>query len=666
MLRLERILAGTAIALVLAFSPTNLGAQTLDAAAIDAAIPVPEPADVPPPTAADVGGPATATTAPAATTPAATEAAPPAAAASTEPETPQPPAAQQVVVSPDQPVIDALRELIPAKLARMIDRKADRTAVEAFYHGRGFAPMWIENGAANERAKAAIAHLAVADADGLDPADYGTPVFKTGADPAALAEAEIRLTAVVLTYARHAQVGRMHYSRVSADIGYPTLISPEPAEILANVAGSKNVRDTLAGYNPPHAAYKALKAKLAEARAHKGEAGPVRISGGPVLKVVTTKATKSKPAAEITMQDNRVPLLRQRLDVQSDAGDTTYDRALADAVAKFQKQKGLAANGQLNSATLEALNGPRRDRDAEIIVANMERWRWLPRDLGKNHVVLNIPEYMLRVYRDGAVVWQTRVVVGKPSTPTPILTETMKFITVNPTWNVPPSIIYNEYLPAYQQDPTVLQRMGLKLSQNPDGTIHISQPPGERNALGRIRFNFPNKFLVYQHDTPDKHLFAHDKRAYSHGCMRVMDPVKYGEVLLSIALPKEGYTQERLRKMFGNSEVDIRFPTPIPVHITYQTAYVDDSGKLVIRDDLYGRDTRTMAAIKNEDRRVAEIPVAREQVNHVRPVRLNTFGSNTFGMNTFASEQSFFDRLFGNPIQPPPAPVNNRRRSVVR
>jgi L,D-transpeptidase YcbB len=650
MLRLERILAGTAIALVLALSPASLGAQTLDEAAIDAAIPVPEPADVPPPTLADVGGPTTSAAAPSATE-AAPPAVPPKELAAPEPSAP---AVQQVVVSPDQPVIDALRELIPGKLARIIERKAERAAVEAFYNSRAFAPIWIENGAANERAKAAIAHLAAADADGLDPADYATPVFRTGAEPAALAEAEIRLTAMVLTYARHAQVGRMHFSRVSADIGY-TLNPPDPVEVLVTVAAANNVRDMLGSYNPPHAAYKALKAKLAEARAHKGEAGPVRIPGGPVLKVITTKATKNKPAAEITMQDNRVPLLRERLGVEGDANDTTYDRALSDAVAKFQKQKGLGANGYLNTATIEALNGPRRDRDAEIIVANMERWRWLPRDLGKAHVVLNIPEYMLRVYRDGAVIWQTRVVVGKPSTPTPILTETMKFITVNPTWNVPPSIIYNEYLPAYQQDPTVLERMGLKLTQNRDGTVHISQPPGERNALGRIRFNFPNKFLVYQHDTPDKHLFAHDKRAYSHGCMRVMDPVKYGEVLLSIALPKEGYTQERLRKMFGNSEVDIRFPTPIPVHITYQTASVDEAGKLVIRDDIYGRDTRTLAAIKNEDRRFADVPVERTQANHVRPVRLNTY----------ASEQSFFDRLFGNPIAPPPAPIN-RRRSVVR
>jgi murein L,D-transpeptidase YcbB/YkuD len=249
-------------------------------------------------------------------------------------------------------------------------------------------------------------------------------------------------------------------------------------------------------------------------------------------------------------------------------------------------------------------------------------------------------------------------VVGKPDKATPILTETMKYITVNPTWNVPPSIIYNEYLPALQQDPTVLERMGLKLEQNRDGSVHISQPPGERNALGRIRFNFPNKFLVYQHDTPDKHLFAHDKRAYSHGCMRVQDPAKYAEVLLGITLPHEGYTAERIKKMFGNSEIDIKFPTPIPVHITYQTAFVDDAGKLQIRDDVYGRDARVLAALKGDERRMADVPMDRPQPSYARPpARL----PDRFASGGYNGGGSFFERLFGGGPSEPPAPARNRR-----
>jgi L,D-transpeptidase YcbB len=203
------------------------------------------------------------------------------------------------------------------------------------------------------------------------------------------------------------------------------------------------------------------------------------------------------------------------------------------------------------------------------------------------------------VQKDGGNVWTTRIVVGKPSQATPLLAASMKYITVNPTWNVPPSIVQNEYLPALQQDPTVLSRMGLKVVNNPDGSIHIYQPPGDGNALGRIRFNFPNKFLVYQHDTPDKQLFAHETRAYSHGCMRVQDPVRYAEVILSIARPNDGYTQDRIRKLYGPSEVDIQLPQHIPVYLTYQSATVDD-GKLHIRKDIYNIDGKTIAAIKSE------------------------------------------------------------------
>src|SRR5674536_69974 len=134
-------------------------------------------------------------------------------------------------------------------------------------------------------------------------------------------------------------------------------------------------------------------------------------------------------------------------------------------------------------------------------IVNMERWRWLPRDIGNPHVIVNVPDYTLTLYNNDKVYWHTKIVAGKPGKATPMVSAEMKFITVNPTWNVPPSIIENEYLPALQQDPQALDRIGLKLVQDADGTVHISQPPGAGNALGRIRFNFPNKFLVYQHDT---------------------------------------------------------------------------------------------------------------------------------------------------------------------
>jgi hypothetical protein len=173
---------------------------------------------------------------------------------------------------------------------------------------------------------------------------------------------------------------------------------------------------------------------------------------------------------------------------------------------------GLRFRGTLPAA---AGAGPRLDSATPLAPASHpQRWRWMPRNLGQTYVMLNIPDYYLRVYHDGHKVWQTRVVVGKPDHQTPLLTETMKYITVNPTWNVPQSIIYNELLPIYEtSDPQIFERQGLKVERNPDGTVRVYQPPGERNALGQIRFNFPNKFLVYQHDTPERYYFSQEPTA---------------------------------------------------------------------------------------------------------------------------------------------------------
>jgi murein L,D-transpeptidase YcbB/YkuD len=507
------------------------------------------------------------------------------------------PAVEAPPLTMDQKVAEKIHELLATKADRFLDRKANKAAVEAFYAARAYAPLWVEDGVESRRAKAAAAYLAGSDADGLDPADYPVPAFGRD-DPGALAEAELKMTASVLTFAHHASNGRIHYSRVSNDIQF-TLVPPEPADVLGKMADAKNAGQALDSFNPPHAAYKALKAKLAEARGGGGGGGAARISNGQNLK--------------IGMDDPRVPALRARFGA-AEADNTTYDKALSDAVKKFQQGRGLQPTGVLTNALLDGLNGPRRDHDADIIIANMERWRWLPRDLGKAYVMVNIPEYILRVVDQGQIAWTTRVVVGQPgSKATPLLTETMKYITVNPTWNVPQSIIYNEYLPAYAQDPTVLARMGLVMDRNRDGSVHIYQPPGAGNALGRIRFNFPNRFSVYQHDTPDKYMFAHDKRAYSHGCMRVQDPDKYAEVLLHIANPREGYSAERIRAMYGTGERDIQLQTPIPVHLTYQTASVDAAGHLVIREDIYGRDARLLAALKGEDRRIADTPLTAER-----------------------------------------------------
>ncbi|EAQ34966.1 hypothetical protein NB311A_10915 [Nitrobacter sp. Nb-311A] len=563
----------------------------------------------------------------------------------------------------DQPAAEKLHELLDANATKLFSRKAERAAVEKFYTARSYAPLWTAGGTLNTQAQGVIARLRDAAADGLNSSDYPVPDFAAASSPEQLAEADLKLTASMMDYARQAQSGRMHWSQVTADVQYPE--HPiDPEQVLTNVTTAKDSSAALDSYNPPHELYRELKQKLAELR--KASEGPlIEIANGPGL-VFRKNAV---------MEDPRVPQIRARLGMTQNPDDTRFDADVAAAVREFQARHHLKPDGILGNNTVRALNGPKKDHTIDTIIVNMERWRWLPRELGAPslddaYAILNIPDYSLKVMQHGAQIWSTRVVVGKPGLhATPLLTETMKYITVNPTWNVPPSIIYKEYLPALQQDPTVLSRMGLKLERDRNGGIHISQPPGERNALGRIRFNFPNKFLVYQHDTPDKHLFSKNKRAFSHGCMRVQNPDQYAATLLNIVLPQEHYTPEKIRSMYGRNEFNINFPTPVPVHITYQTAFVDQAGKLQLRADVYGRDAKMLALLRNSNGRDLETVVAHAQPNYSRP-RGNipqgmAFNENRgFGGGFDNGGPSFFERLFG--FQTPPPQYDDRRRPIYR
>jgi murein L,D-transpeptidase YcbB/YkuD len=675
-----------------AFAQGDPARSTLADLAIDAAIPRPEPANVPPPTINDFkpdtaasvpdaakttetaieSKPAETAAAPAGDTKkdetATTTATPPAAMATPTVEPAKEPVKAASNVAPaDQPVADKLHEMLGAKTSKYFDRKGERAAVEKYYSTREYAPLWTQSGALTASARGVIARLKDAAADGLNAADYPVPDFAAATSTDSLADAELKLTASVLDYARQAQNGRMHWSQVSADILYPDHPT-DPAEVLANVSTAKDSSAALEGYNPPHKLYRELKKKLAELRGQ-GEGPVVQIADGPVLKYTPARGKKQP---EIVVEDPRVPQLRAKLGITENAGDTRYDAKIAEAVRKFQEGADLKPTGVLDDRTVKAINSPKRDRAIDTVIVNMERWRWLPRQLGapslgNAYVILNIPDYTLRVMQNGAPVWTTRVVTGKPGMhATPLLTETMKFITVNPTWNVPPSIIYNEYLPALQQDPTVLQRMGLKLERGRDGSIHISQPPGERNALGRIRFNFPNKFLVYQHDTPDKHLFAKEERAFSHGCMRVQNPDQYAATLLGITLPNGRYTAEKIRSMYGQSEIDIKFPTPIPVNITYQTAFVDDAGKLQVRKDVYGRDAAMLSILRGGKGKDLENVIARSQPSYSRPAGSSLPANVAFNNDYGNSGPSFFDRLFGPRTPPPPVRAQRPRRAIPR
>jgi L,D-transpeptidase YcbB len=290
-------------------------------------------------------------------------------------------------------------------------------------------------------------------------------------------------------------------------------------------------------------------------------------------------------------------LIRARFGLGS-AGDPdaarVYDVRVAVAVAAFQKSRGLAADGALTNATTEALFGDPNARREAAILANMEMWRWEPREMGERRVEINVPDFTLRLMDGDNELHRARVIVGKPDTPTPIFSNEIKYLLVNPIWRVPDSIVRKEMLPKLTGDPDYLTRRGFKVSQVGDRLV-VEQPPGEANALGHLLFMFPNEHAVYLHDTPSRGLFASTQRAFSHGCIRVEQPLRLAEMAMGGAA--RGWSAERIESMIGSKERTVFLPQPLPIHIQYFTEFVDASGALQDREDVYGLTARVAAML---------------------------------------------------------------------
>ena len=531
----------------------------------------------------------------------------------------------------DEQIGQKLRELSTSKrIDKSIDRKQDRAAIEKFYASRNYAPLWIKDGRLTSRAKAAVARLKDAAADGLDAPDYPVPDFAGISGAEALAEADVKLTGSTLTFARHLDVGRIAPTRVLTEVNYGNQ-APDSGDLLKTIADAQDINATFDRLNPPEAGFKALKAKLAELR-HETDSADNRIPDGPVLKY--------------GMKDARVPALRERLGLGGKPNDILYDKKLYNAVRYFQQRAEIRASGDVDNKTLSVLNGPKMSQKIETITANMERWRWLPRDLGQTYVMVNIPDYTLKLVRGQQVVWRTKIVAGKPQTPTPLTSATMETVTVNPSWYVPQSIIQNELLPQYASDPNIFDRMGLEVKRGPDGNINVVQPPGAANALGRIKFAFPNKFQVYLHDTPEKRLFSYNKRAFSHGCMRVEDPTRFGELLLHLAMNGPTPDSRQLYAMFGHDEKIYKLVNRPMVHLTYQTAFVDDAGKLQLRDDIYGFDARIHAILHSDERRIADVAPPVDPKRDLATMKSNQEILQRVERREALNPFHFFDKLF--------------------
>ncbi len=588
------------------------------------------------------------------------------------------PAAMTPAAAPPAAVTDPILLAIREQLLKPVKglEKEDKAALAAYYMARTEGPLWIKAGDFTLAAKAMIAEIANADDWALSAKSYPLPTLAT-ADPAALATAEITLAAAALNYARDASGGRVNPATLSRFNDQRGTFA-DPDTVLANLAATTEPDAVLRALHPKHPQFVLLREALLKARRGteaKADAVPVAApvklvpSTGPLLKVGKTHPD--------------VALIRDRLAVAS-AADTemVYDDTLAAAVKAYQKSQNLKPTGVVNDATRSSLNGaakvkvaPPADptREIERIALNMERWRWLPANLGAFHIENNIPEYVTRVFKNGAIVHQEKIIVGKTNTPTSIFSANMQFVIFHPEWGVPDSIKLKEIWPSLRRkvqgdeffgigptvsDTRILQRQNLRVSYNGQvvdaskidwSTVdprryQFIQAAGGANVLGVVKFRFPNRHDIYMHDTPQRDLFAQTTRSFSHGCMRVNNPRRLAEVILA---EDKGWTPERVGAQIASSQsLEVKIEKQFPVHVTYFTARVDEDGKLRTFADLYGHDARLQAALAGK-------PVKLEDPEQTSGDSFAQTAKSQNGVKAASAKPQpglggFLDGLFGN------------------
>lgn len=507
--------------------------------------------------------------------------------------------ATRIVIAPPQ---TAVARTVKAGLSNTYmdarpETKAYREAQKLyfFYGARHFDPLWLTEDANgkvgfSENALEIIEVFKSAHLTGLNPDDYLTDDINldlVGDDPVALAKLETAFSAAAMRYAQHTHGGRINPRDVSRNItARPDKI--DPAATLMELATSDNPARVLLDLEPKHPEFIALKKALGAFDDGTAEEQVV-IPDGKTLRV--------------GMRDDRVPLMRERLGVPTPVdGETVYDDALIAAVENFQEQLGLVVDGITGPATVAALNGGSATSKGDII-ANMERWRWMPPELGDFRVMVNIPEFRLAVMRGQEITHTTRVVVGKNKHQTPVFSDEIEHVVVNPYWNVPSSIARNEIAPKLVENPGYIARNNMELlsggrvidasavdwSETSVNQFRIRQRPGRGNALGTVKFLFPNRHAVYLHDTPSKSLFSRSYRAYSHGCVRVHNPWEFAQALLA---EEPNLSRASLESQRGSKERWNNLDTHVPVHIMYFTLRVSEDGTIRSYGDVYGHNKK--------------------------------------------------------------------------
>lgn len=528
--------------------------------------------------------------------------------------------------------------------AREIDEDGDVTeqSLRAFYAGSAASAIWISDGKPNQKARDAAAEIAKAEQFGMNPNDFKLPAIDTAGDSTETqAKYELAMTRALLAFANQAKTGRIHPSKVRHSLNNPTGLE-DPRGFLQSLKAGDDVVAVLRDLHPKHPQFVALQKKLAELTGANEEKPRVSIPDGPVLKLGESH--------------DHVALLRKRLEIagaDSD-GSRKFDETVFEAVKAFQKSKGIKQDGVVGNGTRHALNGESNEQLKIRILTNMERWRWLPDNMygdAKQYIWSNIPEYRVRIIKNDKFVFDERMIVGKTNKKTPVFSDAMEWIEIHPVWYVPMSIIVDDIGPSLRRTTsTVMERYHLQLNCGAHGRdwkkidwnkvsirkCSVSQPPGKRSVLGDFKFKFPNKHIVYMHDTPQKKLFNTTVRTYSHGCMRIRNPRRMAEILLET---DKGMPASRLGQILSGPKRPHRedLKKHIPVHVTYFTVTFDAEGNLKTFRDVYAHDRRLAELLTGKGELLPRPAIAAPRKRPPAPRRTRTAGdrqwNNAFSAN---------------------------------
>jgi murein L,D-transpeptidase YcbB/YkuD len=533
----------------------------------------------------------------------------------------EPVAAAAHLLPADAAPVDGVAAVAPPKPT---PEELDRTALSTFYQARGDAPLWVTAEGFTAKARLAMAELQRAGAWGLDPADFKVADITGTPTPEALAEAESGLSLAVMAYARHARGGKI--AKPAEQLSSYFDRRPQwmdRGELLARLAQADDPAPVLADLHPKHPQFILLRQAWLE-----------------TLRAKAAKGAKMPAGSDIQPGGSHadIAILRKRLGVPAvdDQSRETFDAPLTEAVRGFQMLKGIDPTGVLTAETRSKLNQPIKG-NTDQLAANMQMWRYVPADLGEMHVILNVPEYEIRILKAGEEVFHERVTVGLVNKQTPIFSDSMELVTFKSRWRVPDSIKVREIWPSLLSGGGMMRQHGLEMrrldnqelvdwrnidwSKTPMNDYVIWQPPGMINQLGIVKFSFPNKHYVFMHDTPDKHMFAWTRRANSHGCMRIRNPLKMAEVILAA---DKGWDRAKIDDLVKNGPDHNLVPLDkkIPVHIVYFTARIEDGGKITTFNDIYGHEKRFALALKGQWTRIKVGPDHLAPVDEKTPPRI--------------------------------------------